>query len=148
MRFEKLRVAFLEFYQLPYFLDKRKVNISRVYNNCVAYCQVLNTFFSTDLNKPKCYGVYGCFSNDKPWTTEKRLISLYPESPLKINPRYPVFTKDTRIIPRFLDLNEPRNTRSVGINRNGNIYFVAHGYLESGDRPWVCLYSFRILSKS
>lgn len=62
---------------------------------------------------------------------------MYPESPLKINPRYPVFNWDNRTIPTFLDLNEPADTKKAGINPKGTIYMIAHGYLESGDRPWV-----------
>lgn len=91
----------------------------------------------TDKHKPQCYGVYGCFSIEYPWTTETRLVSLYPESPLRINPRYPVFHNDARMIPAFLDLNDPEATRQAGINPRGNIFMISHGYLESGDRPWI-----------
>lgn len=95
-------------------------------------------FLISDIHKPQCYGVYGCFPINYPWKTDTRLVSLYPESPLKINPRYPVFHKNARVIPHFLDLNEPYDTQNAGINPQGNIFFIAHGYLESGDRPWVC----------
>lgn len=99
----------------------------------------VNKFYikKTDVNQPKCYGVYGCFPITGPWTTKNRLNSVYPESPSKLNPHYPVFTKYSRHIPAYLDLNDPEETRNIGINPNGNIYLIAHGYIESGDRPWV-----------
>lgn len=34
-------------------------------------------------------------------------------------------------------MNDPKQTKNVGINPYGNIYFIAHGYIDSGDRPWV-----------
>lgn len=51
--------------------------------------------------------------------------------------RYPVFNKNTRIVPKFIDINDPDQVHSVGLNAQGSIYFISHGYLESGDRPWV-----------
>lgn len=40
-------------------------------------------------------------------------------------------------IPKFIDLDDPDSVHDVGINPRGNIYFIAHGYLESGERPWI-----------
>lgn len=91
----------------------------------------------SDINQPKCYGVYGCFPISNPWSTTYRINTVYPESPGKINPRYPVFTRESRYIPLFVDLNNPEDTRKLDINPRGTIYFIAHGYIESGDRPWV-----------
>lgn len=92
---------------------------------------------STDPKSPQCYGVYGCFSIEYPWTTVTRPVSLYPESPSKINVNYPVFNRHSRFSPRKLDLNDPKKTKNIGINPYGNIYFIAHGYIDSGDRPWI-----------
>lgn len=90
-----------------------------------------------DLKSPKCYGVYGCFPITSPWTTTTRPVSLYPESPTKINVNFPVFNRHNRFIPKRLDLNDPKQTKNIGINPYGNIYFIAHGYIDSGERPWV-----------
>lgn len=81
--------------------------------------------------------MYGCFPTDFPWTTEQRRISLYPESPDKIRPQFPVFHKGARERPFMLDLNEPQDTRLAGIDPNGTVYVLAHGYIDAGDRPWV-----------
>lgn len=37
----------------------------------------------------------------------------------------------------MIDINDPETIYRVGINPNGHIYVIAHGFLESGDRPWI-----------
>ncbi|GAB0094042.1 pancreatic triacylglycerol lipase [Sergentomyia squamirostris] len=90
-----------------------------------------------DINDIKCYGVYGCFPITPPWTVKTRPVSLYPESPSRIDPHFPVFNKNRRELPKFIDINDPDQIKNLDINPRGNIYFVSHGYLESGDRPWI-----------
>lgn len=60
-----------------------------------------------------------------------------PFSPSIIDVKYPAFTNENRNTPTFIDINDPETIRKVKIKTNGHIYFVAHGFLESGDRPWV-----------
>ncbi|XP_055524137.1 pancreatic lipase-related protein 2-like isoform X2 [Wyeomyia smithii] len=84
-----------------------------------------------------CYGVYGCFEITGPWTGERRPIALYPEPPEKINVRFPVFNKQTRSIPKFINLDNPDELPDIGINPTGRIYFVTHGFLQSGKAKWV-----------
>lgn len=91
----------------------------------------------TDIGDTKCYGVYGCFPIAEPWMGETRPFQLYPQSPSVMQVRYPVFNKNTRIVPKFIDINDPDQVHSVGINPQGSIYFISHGYLESGDRWWI-----------
>lgn len=90
-----------------------------------------------DPNAPRCYQAYGCFPNEYPWTTEHRPVSYYPQKPSEINTKFLVYTKHNRHLPKYLNLNEPSETKYIGINPNGKIYFIAHGYLDTGDRPWV-----------
>lgn len=40
-------------------------------------------------------------------------------------------------MPKFIDLNDPDGVQSLGINPNGSLFIVTHGYLESGDKPWI-----------
>lgn len=81
--------------------------------------------------------MYGCFPITPPWTTDTRPFALYPESPAKINARFPVFNNAIREHPKFIDLNDPDMVHDVGIDPRGSIFFVCHGYLEAGDRPWI-----------
>ncbi|XP_055615911.1 pancreatic lipase-related protein 2-like [Toxorhynchites rutilus septentrionalis] len=85
----------------------------------------------------RCYGVYGCFPLTYPWVDDKRPLAYHPRSPAQINVRFPVFNKPVRERPQFIDINDPDEVKRLGINPNGKIYFVTHGYIESGDRPWI-----------
>lgn len=69
--------------------------------------------------------------------TELRPVAFYPKSPVECNARYPVFNKSTKNLPKFIDINDPDHLKTVGINPNGKIYLVTHGYMESGNRPWI-----------
>lgn len=52
--------------------------------------------------------------------------------------RYPSFSRHKAKIPYFLDTNEPDRIKPSRINPAGPFYFISHGYLESGDKLWVC----------
>lgn len=98
---------------------------------------VSNGEYRADPNNPVCYGVYGCFPITPPWTDERRPIALYPEHPSKINVRFPVFNRQTRVHPKFINLDDPDYLHEVGINPAGKIYVITHGFLQSGKAKWV-----------
>ncbi|XP_058063244.1 pancreatic lipase-related protein 2 [Anopheles bellator] len=85
----------------------------------------------------RCYGVYGCFPITYPWIDEKRPVAYHPQSPTQVDVRYPVFVKSHTFHPNYIELNEPAKVRRLGIHPKGRIYFITHGYIESGDRPWI-----------
>lgn len=93
--------------------------------------------YRADPNNVVCYGVYGCFPITPPWTDERRPIALYPDKPSKINVHFPVFNHYTRTIPKFINLDDPDYIQDVGINPTGNIYFITHGFLQSGSARWI-----------
>lgn len=68
-----------------------------------------------------------------------------PFSPAIIDVKFPTFTNKNRKIPKFIDINDPETILKVGINPKGFIYVIAHGFLESGDRPWVSKLTFALL---
>lgn len=39
--------------------------------------------------------------------------------------------------PMYIDLNDPDSLHRMGINPHGKIYMLVHGYIESGDIPWL-----------
>uniref|UniRef100_A0A182UI44 Lipase domain-containing protein n=1 Tax=Anopheles melas TaxID=34690 RepID=A0A182UI44_9DIPT len=116
------------------------------YNNSLINV-IHNQTLSADSNKTsgefslaedvRCYGVYGCFPITPPWIDEKRPVAYHPQSPATVDVRYPVFTKPNTDHPKFIDINDPASVRHLGINPKGRIYFITHGYIESGDRPWI-----------
>ncbi|XP_058445504.1 pancreatic lipase-related protein 2-like [Malaya genurostris] len=106
-------------------------------DSLVTMYPTVNEEYRADPNNVVCYGVYGCFPITPPWTDERRPIALYPEKPSKINVRFPVFNKQTRSIPKFINLDDPDYLHQVGINPAGKIYFIAHGFLQSGKVKWI-----------
>lgn len=107
----------------------RKISVAN--RLCYVYLYI------SDPEQPRCYGIYGCFPITPPWTSDQRPISIFPENPMKINTRFAVYTKHNRHLPKYLSLNETDEAKFSGIHAKGNIYVIAHGYLDSGDRPWV-----------
>uniref|UniRef100_A0A2M4CFV2 Putative pancreatic triacylglycerol lipase n=1 Tax=Anopheles darlingi TaxID=43151 RepID=A0A2M4CFV2_ANODA len=94
----------------------------------------------------KCYGMFGCFGIDKEWTSARRPIALHPQTVSEIDARFAVFNADNRTYPNFLDNTfldaEVDEIRGAGvitrwINPNGTIYFITHGFLESGKTKWI-----------
>jgi pancreatic triacylglycerol lipase len=64
-------------------------------------------------------------------------LQFSPFSPSIINVKFPTFTNKHRKSPVYIDINDPETVLRAGFNKNGQIYVVSHGFLESGDRPWV-----------
>lgn len=102
------------------------------YNICINF----NKLKILDENV-KCYGVYGCFPIDGEWLTENRIISLSPMSPDVINPKFPVFIDTSQTLIKYIDLLDPFGVTEMRINPNGNIYFISHGFLDTGYTSWV-----------
>lgn len=90
-----------------------------------------------DLNEVRCYGVYGCFPLNGPFTTTTRQINVHPQKPSQIAPHYTLYTNSKFDQPRYISLNDPEAVHRMGINTKGKIFFIAHGYLEAGNIPWV-----------
>lgn len=106
-------------------------------NSLVTRYPAINEEYRADPNNPVCYGMYGCFPITHPWTDERRPIALYPESPAKLDVRFPVFNHRARTWPKFINLDDPDYLLDVGINASGRIYVITHGFLESGKAKWV-----------
>lgn len=48
-----------------------------------------------------------------------------------------MYTQHNRVLPKYLNLDKPEETKYLGFNPRGMIYVIAHGYIDSGDRPWI-----------
>lgn len=57
-----------------------------------------------------------------------------------MNVKFPMFNRHTKNKAYFIDLNDPDNVKNFKINKNEKLFFITHGYLESGDRPWVGIF--------
>uniref|UniRef100_A0A2M4ASG9 Putative pancreatic triacylglycerol lipase n=1 Tax=Anopheles triannulatus TaxID=58253 RepID=A0A2M4ASG9_9DIPT len=99
----------------------------------------------------KCYGMFGCFGTDKQWTSARRPIALHPQSVEEIDAQFAVFNAGNRTHPFFLNVSFVNNSfldedvedlRRKGdiprlISPNNTIYFITHGFLESGKAKWI-----------
>uniref|UniRef100_A0A1B0FEN7 Lipase domain-containing protein n=1 Tax=Glossina morsitans morsitans TaxID=37546 RepID=A0A1B0FEN7_GLOMM len=92
---------------------------------------------ASDSNEVKCYGVYGCFPLNGPWTTNTRRINVHPQKPSEIGVRFILHTTEANDKPKNIDLNEPEALQHMGINPKGKLFFIAHGYLETADIDWM-----------
>ncbi|XP_065362734.1 pancreatic triacylglycerol lipase [Calliphora vicina] len=100
----------------------------------------------SDPNEVKCYGVYGCFPLNGPWTAKTRQINVHPQKPSQIEPHYTLYTSRAFDQPKYIDLNDPEAVQHMGINPKGKIFFFSHGYLEAGNIPWMIEMAKTILS--
>lgn len=91
----------------------------------------------SDINEVKCFGVYGCFPINGPWNTVTRSINVHPQKPSEIEPHFTLHTRRALDQPKYLDLNDPESVQGMGMNPKGKIFLLVHGYLESGEIPWM-----------
>lgn len=62
---------------------------------------------------------------------------MFPENPEKIDPGFMLYLNKEQQQPTMLDLHDPEAVRASGMRRDGTVYVIAHGYLESGYKPWM-----------
>ncbi|CAH0407810.1 unnamed protein product [Chilo suppressalis] len=84
----------------------------------------------------RCYGKYGCFSKGYPWT-ENRPDNYFPIPPESMAIRYPTFTRRNRKVPVFLQADNIDRIKNANIDPRGPFYFISHGFLEGGHKPWI-----------
>lgn len=86
----------------------------------------------------KCYGEYGCFSVAGPWQdVSSRPVNLFPERPDKIAPRYCLYTRTNRNACQYLNHKDRNSVIMSNVIPTLPTYFITHGFLEGGDRPWL-----------
>lgn len=72
-----------------------------------------------------------------PITIEFFYFHRRPFNPSILDVKYHAFTNRNRAVPQSLNIDDPETILKVGIHTENHIYFIAHGFLESGDRLWV-----------
>lgn len=88
-------------------------------------------------NVTKCYGMYGCFQLNDPWTSEHRPVSYFPGDLEMIEPSYLFYTRNNPKRYKRLDLNEEDIVQSSGMDPSKSIYVISHGFLENGQIEWI-----------
>lgn len=101
-----------------------------------------------DVEMKKCYDIYGCFSINYPWSSLRRPVTLFPESPEKINPIYCLYTRRNPKECQRLRLGDPSSIFRSNLMANKKTHFITHGYLETAEKPWVKDMSAELLKKA
>ncbi|KAH9629003.1 hypothetical protein HF086_007488 [Spodoptera exigua] len=92
--------------------------------------------FNDDAELERCYGTYGCFSKAYPWT-EHRPDNFFPVPPEAMAVRYPAFTRRNRKIPVLFEADNKEKIANANLDPRGPFYFISHGFLEGGHKPWI-----------
>ncbi|XKL62611.1 hypothetical protein PGB90_002444 [Kerria lacca] len=93
----------------------------------------------------KCYGMYGCFSIIEPWKDAVRPVCNFPEHPTKINATYCLHTRYNPNECQYLNFMNHSSIFRSFFTPYHKTYFITHGFLESGDKPWLKAISDNIL---
>ncbi|XP_052900822.1 pancreatic triacylglycerol lipase-like [Anopheles moucheti] len=106
----------------------------------------------TNENDEGCFGMFGCYPVNSPWTSERRPIALLPQHPEELGVRFVFFNTRNRGIPQHLNkysyyLDIPEIIKEANINKDEMVYFISHGFLEKGATKWIEKMMNRLLDK-
>jgi hypothetical protein len=87
--------------------------------------------------KALCYDELGCYSINPPWTDDSRPVSQFPQSPDYIRPQFCLYTRYNPNHCQELKYNESQTVYKSFLVPTHKIYFIAHGFLENGEKPWM-----------
>ncbi|KAI4461598.1 lipase [Holotrichia oblita] len=90
-----------------------------------------------EMKEEKCYGSYGCYNLNPPWTSDHRPVSMFPEALEKVQPKYPFYNNQHPSKPVYLDLNEPEIAYAANLDAKLPLFIVSHGFTEDGDKEWM-----------
>ncbi|XP_050430682.1 pancreatic triacylglycerol lipase [Adelges cooleyi] len=109
---------------------------------------VNNITLEGDNVEVKCYGEYGCFSVVGLWQDTTRPVNVFPERPEKVSPRYCLHTRRNRQNCQWLNHKDPSSIYGSNMIPSMPTYFITHGFLEGGDRPWLKEIAKQILNRN
>ncbi|XP_040293649.1 pancreatic lipase-related protein 2-like [Bufo bufo] len=87
--------------------------------------------------KMVCRDDIGCASNDYPYWSNTRLISIFPQSPEQINTRFLMFTKKNTKEYQVLSARNISTFHESNFDCRRKSVFIIHGYTEKGSDPWL-----------
>ncbi|XP_056388248.1 pancreatic lipase-related protein 2-like [Hyla sarda] len=97
------------------------------------------TFFSMAVfvqGETKCYENLGCFSNDYPYKSVTRPVSIFPQSPESINTQFFLFTQQNTDQYQVVSAKNLSSIEQSNFDGSRNSVFIVHGYSDSGSEPW------------
>ncbi|XP_056385717.1 pancreatic triacylglycerol lipase-like isoform X2 [Hyla sarda] len=84
----------------------------------------------------KCYEDLGCFTNDYPYWSLTRPVSIFPQSPKSINTQFFLFTQQNTDQYQVVSAKNLSSIEQSNFDGSRNSVFIVHGYTESGSDPW------------
>jgi len=103
------------------------------------YFQVLSSICCVFAGSENCYGDLGCFSTGGVFISLQRPISIAPESPADIHPRFLLFTRQNqdRKALQYLNPDEQLSLTESLFNSSRQTKVVIHGFIENGFAQWL-----------
>ncbi|XP_029155587.1 pancreatic triacylglycerol lipase-like [Nylanderia fulva] len=123
---------------LPENTDVKNVSVAKnITTTTLSPEEAENTFNLDDQwHMWRCFEPYGCFYIGAPWSGENRPVVTFPERPDSINPRYTIHTRQ-QVDTYELKIDDIEAIQRSPLNKNNNLYFIIHGFLDNGDKTWV-----------
>ncbi|XP_075071692.1 pancreatic lipase-related protein 2-like isoform X2 [Mixophyes fleayi] len=89
----------------------------------------------------------GCFSNDNPYSSRYRPLTLFPQSPESINTQFFLFTKNNTDQYQVISAKNLTTLRKSNFDGSKKTVYVVHGYTETGNDTWLVNVCQSILQK-
>ncbi|KAK7100886.1 hypothetical protein V1264_023753 [Littorina saxatilis] len=84
-----------------------------------------------------CFKDLGCFSTGPPFFDVYRPISILPESPSFINPKFTLFTRQAPSTGHKLSAGDEAALRGSSFLASRPTKFVVHGFIDNGGTDWM-----------
>lgn len=84
----------------------------------------------------KCYDDIGCVTNDPPYQSLTRPVSIFPQSPESINTQFFLFTVKNTEQYQVVSAKNRSTLYESNFHGNRSTVIITHGYTEKGNDPW------------
>ncbi|TEA41708.1 hypothetical protein DBR06_SOUSAS1510114, partial [Sousa chinensis] len=88
--------------------------------------------------KEICYKPFGCFSDEKPWTSIfQRPLKLFPWSPKDIDTHFLLYTNENPNNYQRINVTDLSTIEASNFQLDRKTRFVIHGFLDKGEEDWI-----------
>ncbi|XP_069835802.1 pancreatic triacylglycerol lipase-like [Dendropsophus ebraccatus] len=85
----------------------------------------------------RCYDDIGCVSNDPPYWSLTRSVSIFPQSPEEINTQFFLFTRNNIDQYQVVSARDLSTIQNSSLDCSRKSVFIIHGFTDRGDSPWM-----------
>ena len=87
----------------------------------------------------ECFDGLGCFSNDPPFLSLHRPLSLLPQSPEQIHPTFTLFTRQAPSVGHVLQTGSTSGLATSTFSASRPTKFIVHGFIDNGGTDWMAV---------